>query len=93
MKKQLAILVLPFLVCSTAHAQNTSSATDATADSVGGMNNKRQHARFDKVKANALAKIEKRIKFLNDIKLCLEDSQTLDELKECKPERPESPDK
>lgn len=65
--------------------QGNAGGNDSTTDTRA---NTRQAARFEKAKASALANIEKRIKLLNDIKTCVEDSETIDELKECKPEKP-----
>lgn len=84
------LLSMTLIACSSVLAQNapTKPATDSSANASSGGANKRQQARFEKMKEAALSNLDKRIKLLTNIKSCVEDSETIEELKECKPEKP-----
>ena len=47
---------------------------------------------FNEVKSGVLQKIEERLKRLNEEKACVQAASSADELKKCRPQRPEGPD-
>jgi hypothetical protein len=46
---------------------------------------------FNEVKSGILQKIEERLKRLNEEKACVQAASSADELKKCRPQRPEGP--